>query len=120
MAANLFILCPGQGAQIVGMGKSLCDSSVSARELFAVANKVLGFDLTSICFSGPEDRLNQTDIAQAAVFSMQVALTALWRAWGIEPDGVIGQSLGGWKYLCVMFCNEVLDEFLKLNSVHPI
>ena len=55
------------------MGKSLCDSSVSARELFAVAGKVLGFDLASICFSGPEDRLNQTDISQPAIYVASIA-----------------------------------------------
>jgi [acyl-carrier-protein] S-malonyltransferase len=73
MAANLYILCPGQGAQIVGMGKSLHDSSATARELFQVANRVLDFDLASICFNGPEDRLNQTDISQPAIYVASIA-----------------------------------------------
>jgi [acyl-carrier-protein] S-malonyltransferase len=73
MAANLYILCPGQGAQIVGMGKSLHDSSATARELFHAANRVMGFDLSSICFNGPEDQLNQTDISQPAIFVTSIA-----------------------------------------------
>jgi len=73
MAANLYILCPGQGAQIVGMGKSLHDSSATARELFQTAGRVLGFDLASICFNGPEDRLNQTDISQPAIYVASIA-----------------------------------------------
>jgi [acyl-carrier-protein] S-malonyltransferase len=73
MAANLYILCPGQGAQIVGMGKSLHDSSATARELFQTANRVMGFDLSAICFNGPEDRLNQTDISQPAIYVTSIA-----------------------------------------------
>jgi [acyl-carrier-protein] S-malonyltransferase len=73
MVGNLYILCPGQGAQIVGMGKTLYDSSSSARELFQTAHGVLGFDLASICFNGPEDRLNQTDISQPAIYVASIA-----------------------------------------------
>jgi [acyl-carrier-protein] S-malonyltransferase len=73
MAANTYILCPGQGAQIVGMGKSLCEASQTARNLFDSANRVLGFDLAAICFSGPESRLNQTGISQPAIFVTSVA-----------------------------------------------
>jgi [acyl-carrier-protein] S-malonyltransferase len=73
MATNLYILCPGQGAQIVGMGKSLCESSKTARDLFDAANHVLGFDLASICFGGPEDRINQTDISQPAIYVCSIA-----------------------------------------------
>jgi [acyl-carrier-protein] S-malonyltransferase len=73
MAGNLFILCPGQGAQVVGMGKSLCDSSPAARELFNSAGKILAFDLAEVCYSGPEARLNQTDISQPAIYVTSIA-----------------------------------------------
>src|SRR5580704_4003540 len=72
MASNLYILCPGQGAQAVGMGKPLSESS-AAKAVFETANRVLGFDLMSICFAGPEERLNQTDISQPAIYVVSVA-----------------------------------------------
>ncbi len=73
MGSSLFILCPGQGAQAVGMGKTLFESSPPAKKIFETANKILGFDLTSICFNGPEDKLNQTDISQPAIYVTGIA-----------------------------------------------
>ncbi|HEY1922822.1 MAG TPA: ACP S-malonyltransferase [Tepidisphaeraceae bacterium] len=73
MAGNLFILCPGQGAQIVAMGKAAFDASPAARDLFQSANNILGFDLAAICFNGPQDRLNQTDISQPAIYVASIA-----------------------------------------------
>ena len=73
MASKTYILCPGQGAQTVGMGKSIVETSDVARETFDTANRVLGFDLTSLCFGGPEDRLNQTDVSQPAIYVTSVA-----------------------------------------------
>ncbi len=103
MAANLFILCPGQGAQIVGMGKSLHDSSQSARELFQTAGRVLGFDLASICFNGPEDRLNQTDISQPAIYVASIASFRAAVESGMFDAGAVtayaGLSLGEYTAL---------------------
>ena len=73
MAGGLYILCPGQGAQVVGMGKALCESSEVARELFASAATILGFDLAAVCAGGPEERLNQTDVSQPAIYVASVA-----------------------------------------------
>ena len=53
-------LFPGQGAQGVGMGKSLADALPAAQEIFSNANEILGFDLQKICFEGPADDLNST------------------------------------------------------------
>jgi [acyl-carrier-protein] S-malonyltransferase len=55
------------------MGKALVDASPVARDVFDSANRILGFDLQSICFSGPEERLNQTDISQPAIYVTGVA-----------------------------------------------
>ena len=73
MSSKTYILCPGQGAQVIGMGKDFFEKSPVARETFDTANKVLGFDLASLCFAGPEDRLNQTDISQPAIYTTSVA-----------------------------------------------
>jgi len=73
MATPLYILCPGQGAQIVGMGKDLYNGSAVAKKFFDDANAILGFDLKSVCFDGPQERLNQTDISQPAIYVTSVA-----------------------------------------------
>ena len=66
-------LFPGQGAQYLGMGKSLSDRLPAARSLFDRAREVLGFDLLELCTNGPIERLNSTDISQPAIFVASLA-----------------------------------------------
>src|SRR5258706_16295944 len=103
MATNTYILCPGQGAQAVGMGKDLFEASPAARAVFESANRVLGFDLSSLCFNGPEERLNQTDMSQPAIFAASVAsFHAAHDAGLIDPAAITafaGLSLGEYTAL---------------------
>ena len=62
------LLFAGQGAQAVGMGKDLAEQFPSARAWFDRANAVLGYDLASICFNGPDTELTKTEHAQPAIF----------------------------------------------------
>jgi len=62
------LLFAGQGAQVVGMGKDLAEKYPSAKSWFERANSVLGYDLTSICFNGPEAELTKTENAQPGIF----------------------------------------------------
>ncbi|MCC6681322.1 MAG: ACP S-malonyltransferase [Phycisphaeraceae bacterium] len=89
--SNLTILCPGQGAQHVGMGKAWADRFAVARETFEQANELLGFDLAALCFEGPDDRLNRTDFAQAAIYTTSIACC---RALQLLPGATAGLSLG--------------------------
>src|SRR5438046_7619888 len=73
MSQNTYILCPGQGAQQVGMGKDFAERHEAARRVYDRANDILGFDLAALCFAGPEDRLNQTDISQPAIYVTSIA-----------------------------------------------
>ncbi len=73
MSNPVFILCPGQGAQHPGMGKDFFEQFPAARELFERADAVLGFDLSRVCFEGPEAELNQTNISQPAIYVTSVA-----------------------------------------------
>src|SRR3954447_20546382 len=93
MSSTTYILCPGQGAQVVGMGKDFYDASPAAKETFDAANRVLGFDLASLCFSGPDERLNQTDISQPAIY---VTSVAAYRA--AVAAGVLSESAAGYQY----------------------
>jgi [acyl-carrier-protein] S-malonyltransferase len=103
MASPTYILCPGQGAQVVGMGKELADKSAVARDTFETANRVVGFDLASVCFAGPEERLNQTDLSQPAIYVSSVAsFRAARDAGAVQPDAVTayaGLSLGEYTAL---------------------
>lgn len=85
---------PGQGAQKVGMGKSLAEAFPRCREVFAEADAALGESLSAICFEGPDDRLMLTENAQPAILAMSVAVLRLIEAEGIAPAFAAGHSLG--------------------------
>ena len=69
---NSIILCPGQGAQAVGMGKEWFEASDAAKQTFTEADQILGIELSKLCFEGPADDLNRTDVAQAAIYTTTV------------------------------------------------
>ena len=103
MPSKLAILCPGQGAQAVAMGKDFYEASPAARQTFDAANRALGFDLASLCFTGPEDRLNQTDISQPAIYVTSIAAHRAAVAAGfLDPQTTAfcaGLSLGEYTAL---------------------
>jgi [acyl-carrier-protein] S-malonyltransferase len=92
----LALLFAGQGAQKVGMGKSLADGSAAARALYDEANRVLGWDLAKICFEGPETELTQTKVCQPALFVHGLAVVAALKERGKLPEVkyALGLSLG--------------------------
>ncbi len=65
---------PGQGAQLVGMGRDVAEKYPAAAEIYVQADGILGFKLSELCFNGPAERLNATDIQQPAIFATSVAL----------------------------------------------
>lgn len=85
---------PGQGAQKVGMGKSLAEAFPVCRDTFAEADAALGERLSAMCFEGPEDRLMLTENTQPAILAMSVAVYRLITAEGIAPAFAAGHSLG--------------------------
>ena len=90
------LLFAGQGAQKVGMGRSLYENSPTARALYDEANRVLGWDLVRVSFEGPEAELTQTRVCQPALFVHGLALLAILRERGLagEPAMALGLSLG--------------------------
>jgi len=98
------ILFPGQGAQNVGMGRWLCDNFEIARDCFEEASEILGYDLKSLCFDGPEERLNATEFSQPALFVVGIAAAMVLREEQPERTGAItataGLSLGEYTAVC--------------------
>ena len=90
------LLFAGQGAQVVGMGKDLAEQFPSARAWFDRANAALGYDLASICFTGPESELTKTENAQPGIFLVSwVAFELLKeRVPGLKFEATAGLSLG--------------------------
>ncbi len=90
------LLFAGQGAQKVGMGRSLSENSAAARALYDEAHRVLGWDLARISFDGPEGELTQTRVCQPALFVHGLALHAILAEQGRLGDVkfALGLSLG--------------------------
>ena len=89
---------PGQGAQYPGMGKDLYTNYPAAKELFDLADQVLGFSLSSIMFEGTAEELKETKVTQPAIFTMSVIMAKLLGN-DFKPDLVAGHSLGEFSAL---------------------
>lgn len=93
-------LFPGQGAQFTGMGQQLYNSNPKAKELFETANKVLGWRISDIMFTGTADELKQTKVTQPAIFIHSVVLAKCLQEQGeFKPDMAAGHSLGEFSAL---------------------
>jgi [acyl-carrier-protein] S-malonyltransferase len=90
------LLFAGQGAQKIGMGKSLYENSATARALYDEADRVLGWSLTQLSFEGPDAELTQTKVCQPALFVHGLALHAILKEQGKLADVslALGLSLG--------------------------
>ena len=90
------LLFAGQGAQVVGMGKDLAEKFPAAQAWFDRANAALGYDLTGICFNGPEADLTKTENAQPGIFLVSWIAFQLLKAQApqLKYDAAAGLSLG--------------------------
>jgi [acyl-carrier-protein] S-malonyltransferase len=90
---------PGQGAQEVGMGLEQAQAYPVARDAFDEANEALGYDIASICFTGPAEALVPTNVCQPAILATSVAAWRVAAEHGLVADIVMGHSLGEYSAL---------------------
>lgn len=106
---------PGQGSQIVGMGAELADLFPAAREVFALADEVLGFSISHLMRQGPADELNDTINTQPALLTHSIATLRVFHQFysGFKPAFVAGHSMGE---LSALVAAEALsfEDALKL------
>lgn len=91
------VLCPGQGAQVPGMGRDFAERFPAARAVFARADAALGFSLSEILFTGSEEQVNRTDVCQPGILTVTVAIWTVLTERGLAPKDVTafaGLSLG--------------------------
>ena len=101
-------LFPGQGAQIVGMGKDIYENYQEARKIYDKATEISGIDIKKLCFEGPEEDLNKTENTQIAILTTSLAILEVLKERKIEADIAVGLSLG--EYTALIYSGIISFE----------
>ncbi|HRL22986.1 MAG TPA: SDR family NAD(P)-dependent oxidoreductase [Alcaligenes sp.] len=125
-APAVAFMFPGQGAQHVGMGRSLYQQHALYRQIVdeccQILEKDLGLDIRQMMFAAPDqetladEHLSQTRYTQPALFVMEYALARLWMSWGIAPQAMIGHSIGEYVAACLAGV-FTLDDALRVVAL---
>lgn len=106
-------LFPGQGAQMIGMGKDICEKYEEANKVYEQASNVLGIDVKKMCFEGKEEELNKTQNTQIAIAVTSLAILEVLKSKGIKADTSVGLSLG--EYVALIYSGYIsFEEGMKL------
>jgi [acyl-carrier-protein] S-malonyltransferase len=94
MTGKIAFCFPGQGSLEAGMGRELAEAEPAAMEVFEQGSEAAGLDLRRLCFEAPLEELVDTALQQPALVTTSLAVLAVLREKGIEPDYVVGHSVG--------------------------
>ena len=111
---NTAWLFPGQASQKVGMGSDLYQNTELGQSYFDLANSIMGCDIQSIIFEGPQETLKQTQYTQPAIYIVSVIIGKLLLEKGLRPAALAGHSLGEYSALAI---GEAFDFGTGLNLV---
>jgi [acyl-carrier-protein] S-malonyltransferase len=104
---------PGQGSVEVGTGRDVAEAVPAAMDVFDRASEASGLDLRQLCFEGPIEALTETELQQPALVATSLAVLAAIREQGIEPDYVVGHSVGEFAALAAAEA-MTLEEAIEL------
>lgn len=103
---------PGQGSQYVGMGKDLYNQFKIVKEIFETGSDICGFDIASLCFNGPIEKLTDTEICQVCVFALSYACWCIFHnEFSVQPVLAAGHSLGEYTALTCAGAFSLKDAF---------
>jgi [acyl-carrier-protein] S-malonyltransferase len=85
---------PGQGSLEAGMGREIAEAVPEAMEVYRIGSEATGMDLAHLCFEAPLDELVETEVQQPTLVATSLAILAAVRKAGLEPDIVVGHSVG--------------------------
>ena len=106
-------LFPGQGVQVVGMGKDIYEKYDEAKKIYDKASEISGIDVKKLCFEGPEEELNKTENTQIAILTTSLAILEVLKSKGIEAQIATGLSLG--EYGALIYSGMVsFEDGIKL------
>lgn len=106
-------LFPGQGAQVIGMGKDICEKYEEANKIYEQASKILQMDIKKMCFEGTEEELNKTQNTQIGIAVTSLAILEVLKSRGVRADVSVGLSLG--EYVALIYSGYIsFEEGMKL------
>src|SRR5215467_2967786 len=112
--SKIALIFPGQGSQVVGMGKDLAEKYPVARRTFEEADEALACKLSHICFEGPEDQLRLTEITQPAILTASIAALRVLETRIPKACFVAGHSLGEYS------ANVAVGTVAFADAVHTV
>jgi [acyl-carrier-protein] S-malonyltransferase len=101
---------PGQGSLEVGMGREIAEAVPEAMDVYRQGSEASGLDLERLCFEAPLDELVRTDVQQPALVATSLAVLAALRGRGLQPDFVVGHSVGEFTALAAANSLDIAES----------